>query len=94
MTNYAITHAVCARLALGQGDGERAQQWANSAIDYAFQTDTPDVRAEAKLELARVLSALGRRDQALSAAREGLAIHEAKGDRPGMAEAQALLDQL
>ena len=94
LANYAITHGVRARVALEEGDSEQAQQWANSAVEYAFQTDFPEVQAEAKLELAGVLSALGRRDQALTAAREALAIQEAKGDRPGMAEAQALLDRL
>jgi class 3 adenylate cyclase/predicted ATPase len=92
--NYAITHAVRARLAAEVGDSEEAQRWASSAVDYAFQTGFPDVRAEAKLDLARVLSALGRRDDAARAAREALAIHEAKGDRPGIAETQTLLDQL
>jgi tetratricopeptide (TPR) repeat protein len=79
---------------LEEGDSEQAKQWANSAIEYAFPTDFPDAQAEAKLELGGVLSALGRRDEALSAARDALAIQEAKGDRPGMAEAPALLDQL
>jgi tetratricopeptide (TPR) repeat protein len=92
--NYAITHAVRAQLALEQGDSEQALQWANSAVDYAFQADRPEYQADTKLDLARVLSALGRRDEGMSAACEALAIHEAKGDRPGMAEAQALLAEL
>lgn len=61
---------------------------------YAFTTDRPTYQGEAKLELARVLTALGRRDEAIAAAREALAIHEAKGDRPGMAEARAMLREL
>jgi class 3 adenylate cyclase/tetratricopeptide (TPR) repeat protein len=94
LINYAITHAVRARLALEDGDTEQAQQWAKSAVRYASKTGFCDVQAEANLQLARVLSAIGRRDEALSAACEALAIQEAKGDRPGIAEAQALLDQL
>src|SRR5436190_18434167 len=44
----------------------------HDALPISFQTDFPAVRAEAKLELARVLSALGRRDEAVRAAREAL----------------------
>ena len=41
-----------------------------------------------------VLLFLGRRDKAVRAAHDALAINEAKGDRPRIAETQALLDQL
>jgi hypothetical protein len=51
-------------------------------------------QAAAKLDLARVLSELGRRDEALVEARDAVAIHEAKGNRPGISEAEAVLDNL
>jgi tetratricopeptide (TPR) repeat protein len=92
--NFAITHRVRAQLALADGDGERAERWARSAVDNAFLTDFVSYQGAAKLELARVLARLGRRDEAEVEAREALAIYEAKGDRPGMAQAQAVLGAL
>jgi hypothetical protein len=92
--NHAITHRVRARLALADEDQEAAERWARSAVHDAFLTDFVRFQAAAKLDLARVLSASGRRDEALAEALEALAIHEAKGDRPGIAKTQALLVQL
>jgi hypothetical protein len=40
------------------------------------------------------LAALGDLDQAISAARKASELYEAKGDRPGVAEAQTLHDEL
>jgi hypothetical protein len=72
---------VRAQLALADGDGERAERWARSAVDNAFLTDFVSYQGAAKLELARVLASLGRRDEAEVEVREALAIYEAKGDR-------------
>ncbi len=41
-----------------------------------------------------MLSGLGRRDEAEDEAREALAISEAKGDRPAITDARAVLDQM
>jgi tetratricopeptide (TPR) repeat protein len=92
--NFAITPRVRARLALAEGDGARAEEQARSAVNVASQTDLLPTLAAARLDLARVLAALGQRDEALAEAREALAIHQAKGDRPGIAEAQAVLGEL
>jgi ATP/maltotriose-dependent transcriptional regulator MalT len=92
--NYTITHAVRARLALAEGDGDTAVRWIRSAVEHAFATDFPLYQARAELELAHVLAALGDLDQAISAARKASELYEAKGDRPGVAEAQTLHDEL
>jgi class 3 adenylate cyclase/tetratricopeptide (TPR) repeat protein len=92
--NPAITHRVRARLALAQGDGEAAERWARSAVESAFLTDFPIVQGKSKLELARVLTALGRHEHARSEARSALERFDAKGDRPGARQAQGLLEQL
>ena len=92
--NFAITHAVRARLALVDGEAEAAERWARSAVEYAFRTDFPLVQAEAKLELARLLGLLGRKQEASSEAQSALELYRAKGDRPGASEARALLDEL
>lgn len=52
------------------------------------------IRGEAFLQLARVLSALGRRDEALLEGRRALEEFERKGDRPSAATARALLGEL
>jgi tetratricopeptide (TPR) repeat protein len=92
--NQILTHPVRARLALADGDSVAAERWARSAVDHASRTDMPVYQGNTKLELARVLSALGRRDEAISDARAALKLFQSKGDRPGADEAQALLDEL
>ncbi len=92
--NFAITPRVRARVALGAGDLEQAEEQARLAVHHAFRTDCVIVQAAAKLELARVLAALGRREEALVEAHEALEIHETQEDRPGMAEVRALLQEL
>jgi hypothetical protein len=90
----SVTHAVRARLALKEGDAEAAEHWARSAVEHAFRTDFVLDQANAQLELAHILVALGRHADATSEARTALGLYEAKGDRPGAAETQALLDHL
>jgi ATP/maltotriose-dependent transcriptional regulator MalT len=92
--NVAMTRRVRSQLALAEGDLAEAERWARSAVEKAFESDFPFERAGAKLHLGKVLAASGRREEAAAEAREALAIHESKGDRPGMAEVQAFLDEL
>jgi ATP/maltotriose-dependent transcriptional regulator MalT len=92
--NYAFTHRVRSQLARTTGDLEQAEQSARSAVEYALTSDFPGVQANARLELARVLVAQGRREECEIEAREALALRESKGDRPGAAEVRALLDEL
>jgi hypothetical protein len=92
--NVAKTRRVRSQLALAEGDVAEAERWASAAVEKAFESDFPVERAGSKLQLARVLAASGQREEAASLAREALSIHESKGDRPGMAEVQAFLDEL
>jgi class 3 adenylate cyclase/tetratricopeptide (TPR) repeat protein len=92
--NYAITHEVRARLALANGECDAAERWARSAVQHALRTDWVGVQADARLGLARVLSACGRRDEAVREARTTFELFDYKGDRPGGRLAQALLDEL
>jgi class 3 adenylate cyclase len=92
--NYALTHAVRARLAAADGDPDAAERWARSAVHHAFLTDFPDSQATAKLELARILSSLGRADEAKAEAQTALELFAAKGDRLGSEDALAVLDEL
>lgn len=92
--NFAITHAVRARLAHTEGDLLAAERWARSAVDYAFQTDFYLVRARAKLTLSTVLARSGAREAAIGEARDALEIYLAKGDRSRAAEAQTVVAEL
>jgi hypothetical protein len=92
--NYAITHEVRARLALASGERDMAERWARSALDHALRTDWVGVQADARLGLARVLSACGRAAEAAREARAALDLFDRKGDRPGSCVARALLDEL
>ena len=91
--SYARTHRVRARLALAEGDEEAAERWARSAVRYAFLTDDILEQGTAKLELARILAALRRTKEAASETQLALELYEAKGNRPGAADARALLDE-
>ena len=92
--NQLITNPTRARLALADGNGREAERWARSAVEHASHTDWPVFQANASLELACILAALDRPQEAVTEARGTLDLYRAKGDRPGAAEAQALLDQL
>jgi class 3 adenylate cyclase/DNA-binding winged helix-turn-helix (wHTH) protein len=92
--NFIITHGVRARLAFGDGDGEAAERWARSAVDYASQTDQLREHANTKLDLARVLTALDRPDEAIPEARAALDLFLTKGDRPGAQQTHTLLNEL
>jgi serine/threonine protein kinase/tetratricopeptide (TPR) repeat protein len=94
IVNFAITHRVRARLALSEQNTEGAVRWARSAVAHALRTDLLELRGDATLDLARVLAALGRRDDAVCEARAALEIFSAKGHRPGIDNARALLDEL
>ncbi len=92
--NFAITHAVRARLALAAGEDEAAERWARKAVDSALVTDFTFVLGEAVLTLSSVLRRLGRREDSTVEARRALELFQAKGDRPYTAQARALLNEV
>jgi tetratricopeptide (TPR) repeat protein len=94
VANVAKTRRVRSQLTLAEGDLEEAERWARSAVEKAFESDFPLERAATKLQLARVLAATGRREEAVAEAHEALQIHESKGDQPGMRTVRAFLEQL
>jgi ATP/maltotriose-dependent transcriptional regulator MalT len=94
VVNLIITHGVRARLALADGDGEAAERWARSAVEYASRTDDMTRQANTKLDLARVLTALERPEAAIPEARAALDLCLTKGDQPGADQTRALLDDL
>lgn len=81
-------------LALGEEMAEVAERWGRSAVEQAFLTDLILHQAKAELELAIILAAIGRGRDGPAAARAAYELYAAKGDRPGAAEAAALLERL
>ncbi|MBV9001634.1 MAG: protein kinase [Solirubrobacterales bacterium] len=92
--NFAITHRVRARLALADRNTEAAIRWARSAVANASRIDSLEVRADATLDLARVLAVAGRDGDAVGEARRALELFAAKGHRPGIDKAHSLLADL
>ncbi len=92
--NFVITHRVRARLALADGNGDAAERWARSAVRYALPTDFIWELARTRLNLAHVLAAIGRPDEAWFEAQAALDLYELKGDRPGAALARRRLSHL
>ncbi|HEY1519415.1 MAG TPA: hypothetical protein VGF91_23500 [Solirubrobacteraceae bacterium] len=56
--------------------------------------DFPVAQADAKLALARVLSALDRVEEATTEARAAVELYDSKGDGPGLAVVRAVLATL
>jgi DNA-binding SARP family transcriptional activator len=94
VVNYAITLAARARLALADGDDDRAERCARSALEHALRTEFLWDQAETRLTLAHVLAARGQRDAAGTEVRAALELYEHKGDRPNAEATGALLEQL
>jgi class 3 adenylate cyclase len=92
--NYALTHEARALLALAESDSAAAESWAKSSVQCWSRTDFIRQPAQARLDLARVLMAIGREDDAIAEASEALELYDAKGDRPGGRNARAFLDEL
>jgi tetratricopeptide (TPR) repeat protein len=92
--NFIYTHMVRSMLALTDGDLEGAERWARSAHEWAYRTQGADQRGNADLQLARVLAARGRRDEAVQAAHAALELFEHREDQPRISQARAQLDAL
>ncbi|HYX88975.1 MAG TPA: AAA family ATPase, partial [Gaiellaceae bacterium] len=81
-----------ARVRAAAGRFDEGERLAQEAVAIAKETDVPSLRGDALLALAAVRgSAPGNGAAAAAAAREALALYQAKGNRPGASEARALL---
>jgi len=85
---------VLARVQAQAGRADEAERLAREAIDYGDRTDMLVNRAAAHLDLAEVLEAAGRRDEAAAECAHGLDLFEQKGDVPMAARARAVLENL
>jgi class 3 adenylate cyclase/tetratricopeptide (TPR) repeat protein len=94
LMNFAMTHAVRARLALHDGDAQEAERWARSAVEVAFRTDFYRTRAEALLDLADVLIGLDRPAEAAAELHRVREIYKRKGHRLGVTTTEAKIAKL
>ena len=78
----ALWRQVAALVKASRGDYAEAVSLAGEAVDWAAQTDLPGVQGEAHYDLAEVLEAAGRRDEAAVAYRQALDLYEQKGIIP------------
>jgi tetratricopeptide (TPR) repeat protein len=64
------------------GDHTEAERFAREALTYIHKTDSPDMQGDTYCDLAEVLEAAGRRDEAVAAWHEALDLYERKGVVP------------
>jgi class 3 adenylate cyclase/tetratricopeptide (TPR) repeat protein len=82
LTTQIIWRLVAARVKANRGDYAEAESLARQAIERAAQTDCPGLQADARCDLAEVLEASGRREEAVAAWEEALDRYERKGILP------------
>jgi tetratricopeptide (TPR) repeat protein len=85
---------VSARVHARRAELVEAEQMARQAVDYAERTDLLAASGLAHLDLAEVLEAAGRTDQAAVEVETALGLFEQKGDLPMAEQARARLQRL
>ncbi|PWU20400.1 MAG: hypothetical protein C5B48_12600 [Candidatus Rokuibacteriota bacterium] len=64
IVNFAYGRSLRAQIEVDRGAHEKAERLGREALEYAYQTDFPEVHARAHEGLAHALAAVGRRDEA------------------------------
>ena len=80
--NQAFWRQVAALVAAHRGDLAEAERFAREALAHTHATDSPQLQGDAYYDLAEVLEAAGRRDEAIAAWGEALDRYERKGVIP------------
>ena len=89
-----LAHLLLSEVRLAEGDVERAVMHAREAVDIAAAGDWVVLDGDARLTLARALSAAGDRAAATEQARAAIGLYTVKGYLPGIATAEAFLESL
>jgi tetratricopeptide (TPR) repeat protein len=76
------------------GEPTPAEKLAREAVALAEETDSPDLRGNALMDLAEVLRLAGRSIQAAPVAHQALHLYEEKGNVVAAAKAHTLLEEL
>src|SRR5512132_2341945 len=74
----ALWRQAAALVNASRGEYTDAEALAREALTHVHQTDSPEVQADAYCDLAHVLEAAGRRDEAIAAWHEALERYERK----------------
>jgi hypothetical protein len=85
---------VLARLAAGRGELAAAEQLARRGLEILVPVDHLDRKADAHMDLAEVLLAAGRRDEATAEMETALAVFDRKGHRVGAERTRQRLAEL
>ncbi len=91
---YMLFRQVRAKLLARRGDLDEAERLASDAVALGEPTDAPDVKANARRDLAVVYAAAGKRDEALHALAEAQALYEQKGHTAGISQVEKLRSEL
>jgi ATP/maltotriose-dependent transcriptional regulator MalT len=94
VSSQAQWRSVKAKLLARRGAVTDAEVLARQAVGLLKPTDFLDLHATVLLDLAEVLSTLGRPGEAIAATEEGLGLFKRKGNEVAAARARALLDHL
>jgi class 3 adenylate cyclase len=90
----SLYRRVAALVAAHRGEHTESARLASEALTYSLQTDSPQIQGDAYFDLAEVLAAAGRREDAAAAWREALDRYERKGIVPLARRAQERISAL
>ena len=83
-----------AKVQAQRGDAESAETLAREAVQLAEGSELLNTQGDALLDLATVLTAAGRREEALTAAEAAAERYEQKGNRPSLERARKVAGDL
>ncbi len=91
LSDQIIGQGLSARILADRGRHAEAVELASSAVALAAQTDLLSQHADALLDLAYAMAAVGRAHEARAAATQALDLYQRKGNLPGAREATGYL---
>jgi Flp pilus assembly protein TadD len=89
-----LVRQVRAKILARRGERAEAERLAREALAWCEPTDAVEVKANAHRDLAIVLAAGGRRDEALEALGEARSLYEQKSHTVGIAQVDELRSDL
>jgi ATP/maltotriose-dependent transcriptional regulator MalT len=94
MMSQVLWRSARAKVHAQRGDAESATSLAREGVRLAEDGELLNTQGDALLDLATVLTAAGRREEALAAARAAAERYEQKGNRPSLERARAVAAEL
>jgi predicted ATPase/class 3 adenylate cyclase len=92
--SHVLWRTARAKVRAERGDAERAETLAREAVRLAEATELLNTQGDALLDLATVLTAAGRREEALTAVEAAAERYEHKGNRPSLERAREVAAEL